>query len=281
VTHSKVDRTAPVRRKAPRSIADAAAAPQAPLFTTDALAGRRALVTGGTRGIGRAIALALARAGAAVTVTYAHSETDAVDARRELDACGAADAVRQCDVRDSSAVAELFTALKPAGGVDILVNNAAIARDAHLMLLSDAAWQDVLATNLTGPFLCIRPALRGMIAKRFGRIINVISPAGVTGKAGAANYAASKGGLLSLTKSLAREVASFGITVNALCPGVVETPLVAALPAHVRAAMLAEIPAGRTGHPEEIAAAAVFLASPAACYITGATLAVDGGLMTA
>jgi 3-oxoacyl-[acyl-carrier protein] reductase len=266
VTHSKADRAAPVELGAP-------------IFTADALAGRRALVTGGTRGIGRAIAIALARAGAAVTVTYAHSDADAADARHELGACGAPDAVRQCDVRDSSAVVTLFAALKPAGGIDILVNNAAIARDAHLMLLSDEAWQDVLATNLTGPFLCMRPALRGMIAKRFGRIINVISPAGVAGKAGAANYAASKGGLLSMTKSLAREVASFGITVNALCPGVVETPLVAALPPQVRAAMVAEIPVGRTGRPEEIAAAAVFLASPAACYITGATLAVDGGLV--
>ena len=264
-------------RRRPDRAAPALSTP--PIFTADALAGRRALVTGGTRGIGRAIALALARAGAAVTVTYARSETDAADARRELSTCGSADAVRQCDVRDSSAVAGLFAALKPAGGVDILVNNAAIARDAHVMLLSDDAWQDVLATNLTGPFLCMRPALRGMIAKRFGRIINVISPAGLAGKAGAANYAASKGGLLSLTKSLAREVASFGITVNALCPGVVETPLVAALPAHTRAAMVAGIPAGRTGRPAEIATAAVFLASPAASYVTGATLAVDGGLV--
>jgi 3-oxoacyl-[acyl-carrier protein] reductase len=268
VTHPKSDRAAPAQQ-------------EGPLFTADALAAQRALVTGGTRGIGRAIALALARAGAAVTVTYAHSDADAADARRELAACGATHAVRQCDVRDSSAVAALFVALKPAGGIDILVNNAAIARDGHLMLLSDEAWQDVLATNLTGPFLCIRPALRGMIAKRFGRIINVISPAGVAGKAGAANYAASKGGLLSMSKSLAREVASFGITVNALCPGVVDTPLVAALPPHVQAAMVADIPAGRIGRPQEIAAAAVFLASPAASYITGATLAVDGGLVMA
>jgi 3-oxoacyl-[acyl-carrier protein] reductase len=192
---------------------------------------------------------------------------------------GRSDAVRQCDVRDREAVERLFADLKTAGGIDILVNNAAIARDAHLMLLSDDAWNDVLATNLTGPFLCIRPALRAMIAKRYGRIINVISPAGLVGKAGAAAYAASKGGLLSLTKSLAREVARLGITVNAVCPGIVETPLVAALPAHVRDEMIAQIPLARTGRPQEIADAIVFLASPAASYITGAMLAVDGGLV--
>jgi 3-oxoacyl-[acyl-carrier protein] reductase len=149
------------------------------------------------------------------------------------------------------------------------------------MLLSDEAWDDVLATNLTGPFLCIRPALRGMIARHFGRIVNVISPAGLMGKAGAANYAASKGGLLSLTKSLAAEVARFGITVNAICPGIIDTPLVAGLAPHVRQEMLARVPAGRAGTAEEVACAVVFLALPAAAYVTGATLAVDGGLVMA
>ena len=252
----------------------------APLFTTDALAGRRGLVTGGTRGIGHAVALALAKAGASVTATWAHDAGAADTAKKDLAACGGEHEVVRCDVRDAAAVAALFEGLKPRG-VDILVNNAAIARDAHLMMLSDEAWQEVLATNLTGPFLCTRPALRGMIARRFGRVINMVSPAGVVGKAGAANYAASKGGLLSMTKSLAREVAGFGITVNAVCPGVVDTPLVAALPSHVREAMVAQIPAGRTGQPVEIAHATVFLASPAASYITGAVLMVDGGLVMA
>ena len=250
-------------------------------FTTDVLAGRRALVTGGTRGIGLAVARALAGAGADVVVTYAHAEDDARAAATELDPTSSGHVVRRCDVRDAGAVGRLFTELKETGGVDVLVNNAGIARDGHLMLLSDDAWNDVLATNLTGPFLCIRPALRAMIAKRYGRIINVISPAGLVGKAGAAHYAASKGGLLSLTKSLAREVARFDITVNAICPGIVETPLVEALPAHVREEMVAQIPLGRTGRPEEIADAVVFLASPAASYITGAMLAVDGGLVMA
>ena len=253
----------------------------APLFTPDALAGRRALVTGGTRGIGHAVALALAKAGANVTATWARDAGAAEAAKKDLAASGGGHEVVRCDVRDAAAVAALFEELKPRGGVDILVNNAAIARDAHLMMLSDEAWQEVLATNLTGPFLCTRPALRGMIARRFGRVINMVSPAGVVGKAGAANYAASKGGLLSMTKSLAREVAGFGITVNAVCPGVVDTPLVAALPSHVREAMVAQIPAGRTGQPMEIAHATVFLASPAASYITGAVLMVDGGLVMA
>jgi 3-oxoacyl-[acyl-carrier protein] reductase len=250
-----------------------------PVFAADALAGRRALVTGGTRGIGRAIALALARAGAVVTATWATREHDAEDAGRALAAFGDAHCVRRCDVRERAAVIALFAEMKELGGTDVLVNNAAIARDALLMLLADEAWDDVLDTNLTGPFLCTRAALRGMIAKRWGRIVNVISPAGLAGKAGAANYAASKGGLLSMTRSLAREVARFGITVNAVCPGLVETPLLDALPAQVRGEMLAQIPLGRTARPEEIADAVVFLTSTAASYITGAMLAVDGGLV--
>ncbi|MBI3766896.1 MAG: 3-oxoacyl-ACP reductase FabG [Deltaproteobacteria bacterium] len=251
------------------------------VFSAHALAGRRALVTGGTRGIGRAIALALAGAGATVTVTWATREADADAAARAFAERGGDHAVRRCDVRDADAVAALFTELKERGGTDVLVNNAAIARDAHLMMLSDDAWQDVLATNLTGAFLCVRRALRGMIASRWGRIVNVISPAGLVGKAGAANYAASKGGLLSMTRSLAREVARFGITVNAVCPGIVETPMLDALPAHVREEMTAQIPLGRSGRPEEIADAVLFLTSPAASYITGAMLAVDGGLVMA
>jgi len=252
-----------------------------PVFAADALAGRRALVTGGTRGIGRAIALALARAGAEVVVTWAAREADAEEAARALAACGDAHRVRRCDVRDRGAVTALFAEMKESGGTDVLVNNAAVARDGHLMLLADDAWDDVLATNLSGPFLCTRAALRGMIARRWGRIVNIISPAGLAGKAGAANYAASKGGLLSLTRSLAREVARFGITVNAVCPGLVETPMLAALPTHVREEMLAQVPLARPAEPEEVAAAVLFLSSGASSYITGAMLAVDGGLVMA
>jgi 3-oxoacyl-[acyl-carrier protein] reductase len=256
-------------------------APTTPFVSADALAGRRALVTGGTRGIGRAIALALAAAGAAVTVTWARNAGTAEQMRADLATLAPQHDVIRCDAASAADVAALFAGRTGADAVDILVNNAAITHDGHLMMMSDDAWSDVLTTNLTGPFLCLRPALRGMIARGFGRIINVVSPAGIMGKAGAANYAASKGGLLALTRSLAAEVAGFGITVNALCPGVIDTEMVANVAPDARDAMIARIPAGRLGRPEEVASAAVFLALPQAAYITGATLAVDGGLVTA
>lgn len=257
-------------------------APTEPFVSSSALAGRRALVTGGTRGIGRAIALAFAAAGAEVTVTWAHAADDAERMAADLRARGAPPhAVTRCNVAVPSEVRALFSGQTGSQAIEILINNAAITHDAHLMMLSDEAWSDVLATNLTGPFLCLRPALRGMIGRGFGRIINVVSPAGILGKAGAANYAASKGGLLALTRSLAAEVAGFGITVNALCPGVIDTAMTAGVAKDARETMVSRIPAGRLGRPEEVANAAVFLALPHAAYITGATLAIDGGLVTA
>jgi 3-oxoacyl-[acyl-carrier protein] reductase len=246
------------------------------------LAGRRALVTGGSRGIGRATALACAEAGAAVAFNYSREEDEA-EARETLAALGATGVrchAARADVADADAVQALFAGVREAlgGAPDVLVNNAAVSHDGLLMLVPPEAWARVLAVNLTGAFLCCRAALRGMIAGRAGRIVNVVSPAAFFGKEGASSYAAAKGGLVAMTKSLAREVARYGITVNALSPGFVDTQLIAELGATARADMLRQIPLGRLGTPAEIAAAVVFLASPAGAYITGTTLHVDGGL---
>lgn len=244
------------------------------------LDGKRALVTGASRGIGRATAELLAAAGATVGINYARSAGEAEEVRDAIRAAGGAGELAPGDVGDEQAVVKLFEDLRARwGGVDIVVNNAAITRDGYLMLMPVDAWDDVITVNLKGVFLCARHALRYMIRKRWGRVINVISPAALVGKDGAANYAAAKGGVLSLTKSLAREVGRYGITVNAVCPGVVETRLVAGLPEATRAQFMGQIALGRFGEPAEVAEAVRFLASPAAGYVTGSTLVVDGGLV--
>ena len=243
------------------------------------LDGRRALVTGASRGIGRATAEALAAAGAAVAINYARSRDEAEATAAALRATGAEVEVIQADVADATQVEAMFAHLRARwDGVDIVVNNAAVARDGLVMLMSPETWDDVLAVNLRGAFLCARQALRPMIRRRWGRIVNVVSPAALLGQEGAANYAAAKGGLLSFTKSLAREVGRYGITVNAVCPGLVDTRLIADMPAALRERHLGQIPLGRFGAAEEVAQAIRFLASPAAAYVSGATLAVDGGL---
>jgi 3-oxoacyl-[acyl-carrier protein] reductase len=243
------------------------------------LDGKRALVTGASRGIGRATAEALATAGAAIAINYAHSAAEAEDAAAAVAATGAEVTLEQADLAEPDAIVALFERLQRRwGGVDIIVNNAALTRDGFVMLLPLDAWEAVMAVDLRGAFLCARQGLRWMIRQRWGRIINVISPAALLGKDGAANYAAAKGGLLSFTKSLAREVGRYCITVNAVCPGLIETRMIAALPAEQRQRFEQQTALGRIGEPSEVAQAIRFLASPAAGYITGATLVVDGGL---
>jgi len=246
------------------------------------LDGKRALVTGASRGIGRATAEALAAAGATVIVNCSKSGEEGEQVLRAIEALGAEGEFIQADVRDERAVGELFDRVRERwGGVDIVVNNAAITRDGYVMLMPLEAWDEVIAVDLRGAFLCARQALRAMIRQRWGRIINVISPAALLGKDGAANYAAAKGGLLSFTKSLAREVGRYDITVNAVCPGFIETRLIEQLPSEERERFCGQIPLGRFGEPAEVGQAIRFLASPAAGYITGATLSVDGGLVMA
>jgi 3-oxoacyl-[acyl-carrier protein] reductase len=234
-------------------------------------AGRRVLITGGSRGIGLAAALAF---------SFAHDEAAAEEALATLGAAGARAHAVRADVADAAAVARLAEETPAAlgGPIEILVNNAAVTHDALLMMLPEPAWDRVVDTNLRGVYLCCRAFQRGMIAARAGRIVNVVSPAAFLGKAGAGAYAAAKGGVVALTKTLAREVARFGITVNAVSPGLVDTRLVAGMGEAARADLVRQIPLGRLGSPEEIAAAILFLASPAASYVTGTTLHVDGGL---
>jgi 3-oxoacyl-[acyl-carrier protein] reductase len=245
-------------------------------------AGRRVLVTGGSRGIGRATVLAFARAGDAVAFNYsrAEDEAEATETLAALQALGVPAHAARADVADADAVAALFSEVRAAlgGPPTVLVNNAAVTHDAPLMMMTEAAWDRVLDTDLKGAFLCARAALRGMIAARSGRIVNVVSPAAFVGQEGASSYAAAKGGLVALTKSLAREVARFAITVNAVSPGLVETRLVAGMPEARRDEIARQIPLARLGTPEEIAAVILFVASPAASYVTGTTLHVDGGL---
>ena len=239
------------------------------------LSGKRALVTGASRGIGRAIARRLAADGARVAMNAGHSREHLDAAVAEIDGALACFA----DVGNPAAVDAMFALVKKElGGLDILVNNAAVTRDSLVMLMRPDAWGDVLRVDLDGAFHCSRAALRTMIARRAGRIVNVVSPAAFFGKPGAANYAAAKGALVAFTKSLAAEAGRHGITVNALCPGYVETEMIAGMAAEERAALTERIPLGRFATPDDIADAVAFLASDRARYITGTTLVVDGGL---
>lgn len=242
------------------------------------LANQVAVVTGAGRGIGRAIALKFAAEGADIACVSRTAENSEKVAR-EVRALGRQAWAYAVDVADASAVAAAAEKiLADAGRVDILVNNAGVTRDTLLMRMSDADWDTVLDTNLKGAFLFTKALARSFIKQRSGRIINVSSVVGLIGNAGQCNYAASKAGLIGFTKSVAREVASRGITVNALAPGFVETDMTAALKEDRRGELLKQIPLGCLGQPDDIAAAALYLASPAARYVTGQVLTVDGGM---
>ncbi|WP_434311860.1 3-oxoacyl-[acyl-carrier-protein] reductase [Hominifimenecus sp. rT4P-3] len=243
------------------------------------LENRVAVVTGGAKGIGRAIALALAAEGALVIVNYRGSKDQAQETVRQIEAAGGKAEAVSCDVADGAAVEACFADLLARyGRIDILVNNAGITKDGLLMRMGEEEWDSVLNANLKGAFHCCKWAAKAMLKQRSGRIINISSVSGVMGNAGQANYSASKAGLIGLTKSVAREVASRGITVNAVAPGFVDTDMTAGLPARVREAASSQIPLGHFGRPEDIAAAVAFLASEKAGYITGQVLCVDGGM---
>ena len=243
------------------------------------LNGKVAVVTGASRGIGRAAALKLASQGALVIVNYNGSKDRAEEVKKEIEAAGGKAEIRQCNVSDYAACEEMFKEIiAEFGRVDILVNNAGITKDGLLLKMSEADYDAVLDTNLKGTFNCIRFVARQMIKQRGGRIINMSSVSGVLGNAGQANYSASKAGVIGLTKSAARELAGRGITVNAIAPGFINTEMTEALSDKVKEGAVAQIPLGRFGETEDIANAVAFLASEEAGYITGQVLCVDGGM---
>lgn len=246
----------------------------------DMLTGKTAVVTGASRGIGRAIALRLAQEGAYVIINYQGSAEKAEAVKAEIEAAGGNAETRQCDVSDFGKCETFIKEIiKEHGRIDILVNNAGITRDGLLMKMSEEDFDRVLNTNLKGTFHTIRFASRQMLKQRSGRIINLSSVVGVAGNAGQANYAASKAGVIGLTKATAKELASRGVTVNAIAAGFIETDMTAALPEKVIQETAAQIPLGTFGKPEQVAAAVAFLASEDAGYITGQVLHVDGGMV--
>lgn len=243
------------------------------------LTGKNALVTGAGRGIGKAIALELAAKGAFVIVNYNGSKEAAEQTVAEIKAAGGDAVAYQCSVSDYEACGAMITALiKEYTHIDILVNNAGITRDGLLMKMSEEDFDAVINTNLKGCFNTIRHMSRYFLKQRAGKIINISSVSGILGNAGQANYSASKAGVIGLTKAVARELASRGINVNAVAPGFVETDMTDTLSDSVKENLKSQIPLGKIGHPQDIAKAVAFLASPNADYITGQVLSVDGGM---
>jgi len=239
-----------------------------------------ALVTGAARGIGRAIALVLARPGLTLYLNDIALGEEAVRTQQEVNGKGAKAKLIEFNVADAGQVQQgVDEILKESGRLDLLVNNAGITRDNLILRMKEAEWDAVLAVNLKGAYNCMRAVSKAMVKQRFGRIINISSVVGVMGNAGQANYVASKAGLIGLTKAVARELASRNITVNAVAPGFIQTEMTESLPAKVKEEMLAQIPLGRFGTPEEVAQAVAFLASDAAAYLTGQVIHVNGGML--
>ena len=243
------------------------------------MARRLALVTGGSRGIGRAIALTLGKNGCDIAVNYNASAEAAEALCEELAALGARASAFKADVSDRTQVEALFKAVEAGmGPVEILVNNAGITRDNLLMRMRYEEWDAVLAANLSSAFYCTKEAIRGMAKARWGRIVSIASVVGLVGNAGQANYSASKAGLIGFSKSVAREYAARGVTVNVVAPGFIGTDMTGVLKEQVKEAILGQIPLGRMGSPEDVARAVAFFASEESSYVTGQVLAVDGGM---
>ena len=244
------------------------------------LDGKTALITGASRGIGRAIAIRLASEGASVAINYAGNAKAAEEVKSIIEAAGGKAMLVQADVSNAGSVDAMIKEVVEAfGGIDILVNNAGITRDGLLMRMKEEDWDAVINTNLKGVFYCTKAVSKLMMKKRAGRIVNMASVVGLTGNAGQANYAAAKAGVIGFSKTMAKELASRGITVNMVAPGYIDTDMTAVLSESVRETMVSGIPLGRAGTPEDVANAVLFLVSDDASYITGQVINVDGGMV--